>query len=87
MELVLRIIGWWAGGYFLSSIFMIKIGNPCPCPKCWIGSLASIAYGIAYYYVFIPKGIFPTPEYLLTVIIAAIVGAAVTRCLCPIRMK
>lgn len=87
MEWVLRIIGLWAGGYFLSSIFMIKIGDPCPCPKCWIGSLASVAYGVIYYLISGPRNVFGLPELLLTMIIASVVGAAVARCLCPIRMK
>ena len=87
MELLLKIIGWWAGGYFLSSIFMVKIGDPCPCLKCWIGSAASVAYGIGYYYIFDVNKILTTPEYLLSLVIAAIVGAAVTRALCPVRLK
>jgi len=90
MRILLMGIGWWAGGfalahYGLKRYFVSGPGGNCPpCPKCWIGSIVSAAYGVAYYLALGFKGGFATPEYFISVVIAAIVGTAVSLALCPL---
>jgi hypothetical protein len=79
-------VGWWAGGYLLCHVLMVKIGNPCPCPKCWIGSFVALAFGIGEYYVIGLNKLMLSPPYFFSVVFAAIVGGAVCLAICPIRL-
>jgi len=61
------------------------IYDPCPKPdyKCWVGSLISALCGLAWYYVMGLKGGFSSGPYLTSVVMSALLGAAVARILCP----
>jgi hypothetical protein len=87
MRVFLILFPYWAVGYFLAHIFSIKIGNPCPCPKCWAGSFLSLLYGCGYYFVLGFKGGFGILEYFLSILIAAMIAAALALILCPIRLN
>lgn len=67
-------------------------GNPeaaiiDPCPKlgykCWVASLISLACGLAWYFVLGLKNGFASGPYLTSVVMSAMLGAAVARILCP----
>jgi hypothetical protein len=90
MRYAVMALGWWAGGFVLAHYVLKRMvasgpGGNCPsCPKCWIGSIVSIGFGVGYYLLLGFKGGFASPEYFVSVVIAAIVGAAVSLALCPL---
>lgn len=60
--------------------------DPCPKPsyKVWVGSLVAVVAGGAWLYVLAGlKGGVPVAPYLTSVVMSAILGAAVARILCP----
>ena len=90
MRIFLMVIGWWAAGFLASQLvlkrLLLKIGDPCPkCPKCWLASLVSIAYGLGIYF-FMPllKSSYSSPEYLYSVLFAGVVAAAFSLAICPV---
>lgn len=96
---VLMVLGWWSGGFLLSSLaircriavpvaadgLIAKIEPPCPKPgyKCWIGSLVALAYGGAWALAMGWKPPVPILDCFVSVALGAILGAAVARILCP----
>jgi hypothetical protein len=87
MRIVLVLLPYWAAGFFLSHVFMIKIGDRCPCPKCWWGSLVGLAYGACYYFFLGFKAGYGIAEHILSVILAALIAAALALAICPMQMK
>jgi hypothetical protein len=87
MRDVLVFIPYLAVGYAIAHKCLLKVGDPCPCRKCMIASVAAAVYGAGYYYVLGFKAGFSTPEYVLSLIPVAAVGAAVALLLCPLRFK
>jgi len=89
MRLLLMAVGCWAAGFVTCHLLnrQLRIDGGCPkCLKCWIGSLAALIFGVGEY-IFMPawKAGYSSPEYLYSVIFAAIFGGAIYLVLCPIR--
>jgi hypothetical protein len=87
MREALMAIGWLTGGVFLSALIVpCKIDPPCPklSIKCWIGGFVSVAFGFGYYLVMGMKDGFGSIDYLVSFIVASVVGAAVARIICPL---
>lgn len=98
---LMMILGWWSGGFLLSSFAIrcrvavpaaadgtiAKIDPPCPRPsyKVWIGSSVALTYGVAWALAMSWKPPVPIFEYFVSVGLGAILGAAVARILCPIK--
>ena len=84
---ILMILGWWGVAFAVSHRVSIKVGDRCPCPKCWIAAILAALYGAGYYSILGFKGgFFSTPEYVLSFIPVAALAAAIALALCPIKM-
>jgi hypothetical protein len=83
---ILMILGWWSAPIVLCVLILAKGVDPL-CPKlsikCWIASFIGVAYGLAWYFLMGLKNGFVSLDYFVSVIMAAVLGAAVARILCP----
>ncbi len=86
VQWVLMILGWWSAPIVLCAV-IVRRGVDPPCPrlsiKCWIASFIGVAYGLAWYFWMGLKDGFASHEYFISVIIAAVLGTALARILCP----
>jgi hypothetical protein len=83
---VLMVLGWGSAAIVLCALVVRRsINDPCPklSIKCWIASLISIAYGVAWYFLMGPYNVFVSYDYFVSVIMAAVLGTALARILCP----
>lgn len=87
LQWILMILGWWGIAFAVPHRLLIKVGDRCPCPKCWIAAILAILYGLGYYSALGFKGGFSTLEYVLSFFPVAAVAAGIALVLCPIRMK
>jgi hypothetical protein len=94
VQWILMILGWWSGGLLLSTTVIhcrpapsttAQIDPRCPklSTKCWIASLVSLICGLAWHFVMGLKNGFASGPYLTSVVMSAMLGAAVARILCP----
>jgi hypothetical protein len=83
---VLMVLGWGSPSIVLCAL-VVRLGINGGCPKlsvkCWMASLISIGYGVAWYFLMGLKERFSSTDYLVSVAVAAFVGTAVARILCP----
>jgi hypothetical protein len=86
MSMAFMCLGWWAAGFVFCHLLLVKVGDPCPCPKCWIGSIVSLAYGLCqYFFLGLKGGTVLSSEYFYSAVFAALIGGAICRIICPIR--
>jgi hypothetical protein len=95
-QLLVMILGWWSAGLLLSAKTIQCVGvlapsDPAivtpPCPKlswkCWLASILSLIYGLLWYFLLGLKGGFVSLDYLASVFVSAVFGAAFARIFCP----
>lgn len=98
-QLALMAIGWWSAGLLLSARVVIPCGarptsdseaHPYIIPpspklnyKCWIGSTISLIFGLLWFWLMGLKDGYVSIDYLVSVIMSAILGALIARILCP----
>ena len=96
MREALMAIGWFTGGIVI-CVFILRCNIRRDataettrngfCPqlniKCWIAGVISAAYGFGYYYLMGMKSRFTSLDYLVSFVVASVVGAAVARIICP----
>jgi hypothetical protein len=83
---VMMILGWGCVTIVLcAKIVTRSIDGPCPklSIKCWIAVVIAICYGVAWYFLMGLKNGFVSTDYFISTLIAASVGTAVARVLCP----
>jgi len=83
---VLMVLGWWSAPIVLCVLIVRRsITDPCPRLgiKCWIASFIGVAYGLAWHFLLGPKNGFASGDYLVSVFMAAVLGATLARILCP----
>jgi len=91
MHWLLTVVILWAVGFLASHLIRLLLlgpGGTCPkCPKCWAGSVAAILFGVAYILVVIKRPPSWGPILTYTLVLSAVVAAAVYLGLCPIPPK
>jgi hypothetical protein len=95
MHTALALVGYWAGGFFVSQyaikriagLTQISVTGTCPkALKCWIGSVASLVFGGGCYFYCGLRFCPPGPEFLISWLVASVVGGALALAFCPLPM-